>query len=176
MPKGHARILVVDDERETVRLLQRELVAHGYDVFKVSHGEKALEALAQYRPDLVLLHLQLPGMSGLEVCKSIRAQSNLPPIIVISDKDAESEHLQALDLGADDYILKPFSLPELLARIRVALRHALFVPVGTEPRVTIAPLQVDFDQRRVLVNGQEVKLTPTEYELLKILIKHRGKI
>jgi two-component system KDP operon response regulator KdpE len=174
--EGKARILIVDYEREMVRALRRELVARGYEIFAVPTGEKALVFLDRHRPDLLLLDLNLPGISGLEVCARIRAQSNLPPIIVTSSKDTEARRVQALDLGADDHVAKPFDVPELLARIRVALRHAASVPIGSEPRITIGPLQVDFAQRGVLVNGQEVKLTPTEYDLLKVLITHRGQI
>ena len=176
MTKGKARILVIDDETEIVRILQRSLAAHGYDVHTANSGEKALEVIEHSRPDLLLLDLGLPGMDGLEVCKRVRAKSNLPPIIVISVRDTEREKVQALDLGADDYISKPFGMNEVLARIRVALRHSVQVPQGTEPCITIGPLQIDFEQRRVTVNGQEVKMTPTEYDLLKVLIKYRGKI
>lgn len=176
MSKGKARILIVDDEIAIVRALRRGLIANGYEIFAAADGEKALESLEQHRPDLILLDLKLPGMSGLEVCKRIRAHSNLPPIIVISVKDTEPDKVQALDLGADDYVSKPFGINEILARIRVALRHAVHVPIGTEPRITIGPLQVDLGQRLVTVNGQEVKLSPTEYDLLKVLIKNRGKI
>lgn len=176
MSKGKARILIVDDQIEVVRALRHGLVINGYEVFAAYDGEKALEAIDQHRPDLVLLDLNLPGISGLEVCKRIRKRSNLPPIIIISVKDREPDKVQALDLGADDYVAKPFGIHEVLARIRVALRHAVYVPLGTEPRVTIGQLQVDFAQRHVSVNGQEIKLTPTEYDLLKVLIKNRGKI
>lgn len=176
MRKGKARILVIDDETEIVRILQRSLAAHGYDVLTASNGEKALEMLEQQRPDLLLLDLELPGMSGLEVCKRVRAQSNLPPIIVISVHDTEREKVQVLDVGADDYICKPFGINEVLARIRVALRHSVHVPIGTEPRISIGPLQIDLEQRQVTVDGKEVRLTPAEYDLLKVLIKHRGKI
>ena len=176
MTKGKARILVIDDEIEIVRILQRSLAAHGYDVFTANSGEKALEVIEHARPDLLLLDLGLPGMSGLEVCKRVRAKSNLPPIIVVSVRDTEREKVEALDLGADDYISKPFGMNEVLARIRLALRHSVNVSQGTEPRVTIGPLEIDFEQRRVTVNGQEVKMTPTEYDLLKVLIKYRGKI
>ena len=176
MTKGKARILVIDDEIEIVRILQRSLAAHGYDVLTANSGEKALEVIEHSRPDLILLDLGLPNMSGLEVCKRVRAKSNLPPIIVVSVRDTEREKVQVLDLGADDYISKPFGMNEMLARIRVALRHSVHVPQGTEPRVTIGPLEIDFEQRRVTVNGQEVKMTPTEYDLLKVLIKYRGKI
>ena len=175
MSKSGARILVVDDEIEILRALQRSLTAHGYEVFTASTGEEALEAIAHYRPDLMLLDLGLPGISGLEVCKRVRAQSNLP-IIVLSVKDTERDKVLALDLGADDYVSKPFGINEVLARIRVALRHAAQVESGTEPIFTAGPLRVDFAQRLVQVNGQEVKLTPTEYDLLKALIKNKGKI
>jgi len=175
MSKSGARILVVDDEIEILRALQRSLGAHGYEVFTAASGEEALEEVAHHRPDLVLLDLGLPGMSGLEVCKHVRAQSNFP-IIVLSVKDAERDKVLALDLGADDYVSKPFSVNEVLARVRVALRHAAQVQSGTEPRFTAGPLTVDFAQRQVFVNGREVKLTPTEYDLLKALIKSNGKI
>jgi two-component system KDP operon response regulator KdpE len=175
MSKSGARILVVDDEIEILRALQRSLTAHGYEVFTASTGEEALEAIAHYRPDLILLDLGLPGISGLEVCKRVRAQSNLP-IIVLSVKDTERDKVLALDLGADDYVSKPFGMNEVLARIRVALRHAAQVESGTEPIFTAGPLLVDFAQRLVQVDGQEVKLTPTEYDLLKALIKNKGKI
>lgn len=175
MSKGGARILVVDDEIEIMRALQRSLTAHGFDVFTAGSGEEALEAIANHRPDLMLLDLGLPGISGLEVCKRVREQSNLP-IIVLSVKDAERDKVRALDLGADDYVPKPFGMDEVLARIRVALRHSAQVRSGTEPSFTSGPLKVDFAQRQVLVNGKEVKLTPTEYDLLKVLIKNSGKI
>ncbi|HET7639325.1 MAG TPA: response regulator transcription factor [Ktedonobacteraceae bacterium] len=175
MSKSGARILVVDDEIEILRALQRNLTAHGFEVFTASSGEEALEAIVHHRPDLMLLDLGLPGMSGLEVCKRVRADSNLP-IIVLSVKDAERDKVQALDLGADDYVPKPFGIDEVLARIRVALRHSAQVQSGTEPSFTSGPLKVDFAQRLVQVNGQEVKLTPTEYDLLKALIKNQGKI
>ncbi len=175
MSKSGARILVVDDEIEIQRALQRSLTAYGFEVFTVGSGEEALEAIPQHRPDLMLLDLGLPGISGLEVCKQVRAQSSLP-IIVLSVKDAERDKVLALDLGADDYVSKPFGINEVLARVRVALRHSAQLQAGTEPSFVIGPLKVDFAQRSVQVNGQDVKLTPTEYDLLKVLIKNRGKI
>ncbi|HEY6539522.1 MAG TPA: response regulator transcription factor [Ktedonobacteraceae bacterium] len=175
MSKGGARILIVDDEVEIVRALQRSLTAHGFEVFAAYSGEEALEAVAHFRPDVMVLDLGLPGMSGLDVCREVRAQSNLP-IIVLSVKDTERDKVQALDLGADDYVSKPFGVNEVLARIRVALRHSAQVESGTQPVFTAGPLSVDFAQRQVLLDGQEVKLTPTEYDLLKALIKNRGKI
>lgn len=175
MSKSGARILVVDDEIEIQRALQRSLTAYGFEVFTVGSGEEALEAIPQHRPDLMLLDLGLPGISGLEVCKQVRAQSSLP-IIVLSVKDAERDKVLALDLGADDYVSKPFGINEVLARVRVALRHSAQLQAGTEPSFIIGPLKVDFAQRSVQVSGQDVKLTPTEYDLLKVLIKNRGKI
>ena len=175
MSKSGARILVVDDEIEIVRALQRSLAAHGFDVFTANSGEEALEAISHYRPDLMVLDLGLPGISGLEIARKVRAESNLP-IIVLSVKDTERDKVLALDLGADDYVSKPFGMDEVLARIRVALRHSAQIESGTEPVFTAGPLKIDFAQRRVEVNGQEVKLTPTEYDLLKALVKNRGKI
>ncbi len=175
MNKQGAYILVVDDEIEIIRALQRSLTAHGYKVFTARNGEDAIRLTLQQRPDVLLLDLMLPGMSGLEVCRRIREESNVP-IIVLSVKDTEGDKVQALDLGADDYIAKPFGMKEVLARIRVALRHVAQVQTGTQPLVQLGPLQVDFAQRRVQVDGREVKLTPTEYELLKVFVAHRGKI
>ncbi len=175
MSKSGARILVVDDEVEIVRALQRSLVAHGFEVFTANSGEEALDEIILHRPDLMLLDLGLPSMSGLEVCKHVRAASNLP-IIVLSVKDAERDKVLALDLGADDYVSKPFGIDEVLARVRVALRHSAQAQAGVEPLFVAGPLRVDFAQRHVMVDGQEIKLTPTEYDLLKALIKNNGKI
>src|SRR5215472_16705079 len=149
MSKSGARILVVDDEIEIMRALQRSLTAHGFEVFAAGSGEEALDAIIQHRPDLMVLDLGLPGISGLEVAKRVRAQSNLP-IIVLSVKDTERDKVLALDLGADDYVSKPFGMNEVLARIRVALRHAAQVESGAEPIFTAGPLSVDFAQRQVM--------------------------
>jgi len=175
MSKSGAYILVIDDEIEIVRVLQRSLSAHGYKVFTARSGEEGMLLNAQHKPDLLLLDLMLPGMSGLEVCRQVREESNTP-IIVLSVKGAEHDKVQALDLGADDYIPKPFGMNEVLARVRVALRHVAQVQVGTEPHFQSGPLFIDFSLRRVRVNGREIQLTPTEYDLLKIFVSHRGKI
>lgn len=175
MTKGSARILIVDDEIEICRALQRNLVAHGFDVTVVGSGEEALDEVTLRRPDLMILDLGLPGMSGLEVCKRVRALSNLP-IIILSVKDAERDKVLALDLGADDYVSKPFGIDEVLARVRVALRHSAQIQGTTGTTFTAGSLKVDFAQRIVSVQGHEVKLTPTEYDLLNALIKNRGKI
>src|SRR5712691_12849586 len=175
MSKRGASILVVDDEREIVRALRRSLSAHGYTVHTANSGEEAVEVVARQRPDLLLLDLLLPGMSGLEVCRRVRKESSVP-IIVLSVKDAERDKVEALDLGPDDYVQKAFGMGEVLARIRVALRRAIQPPRGAEPRFETGPLSVDFARRRVLVGEREVSLTPTEYDLLKVFITHRGKI
>lgn len=175
MRKQGASILVVDDEREIVRALQRALGAQGYRVLSAGSGEEALKMVAQQHPDLLLLDLLLPGMSGLDVCRQVRSESNMP-IIVLSVKGAERDKVEALDLGADDYVAKPFGMDEVLARVRVALRRTVQPPSGAEPRFHAGSLSVDFTQRRVLIEGREVKLTPTEYDLLKAFITHRGKI
>lgn len=175
MNKQGAKILVVDDEQEIVRALRRNLTAHGYSVLVVSSGEEALEVLWQQRPDLLLLDLLLPDMSGLEICRQIRRESNLP-IIALSAKNSERDKVEALDLGADDYVAKPFSMDEVLARVRVALRRIARPPKGTAPCFQAGPLSVDFALRRVRLDGREVALTPTEYELLKVFITYRDKI
>ena len=170
-----ARILIVDDEVEIRRALQRNIVAHGFEVMVAGSGEEALDIVALHKLDVVILDLGLPGISGLEVCQRVRTHSNVP-IIVLSVKDGERDKVRALDLGADDYVSKPFGVDEVLARIRVALRHAALIQGQTEQLFTSGALKVDFARRLVLLDEQEVKLTPTEYDLLKTLIYHKGKI
>ena len=177
MSRQKPKILIVEDDIEIVRVLQRTLVAHRYEVVIAQNGEWALTVVQQQSPDLILLDLGLPGMSGLEVCKQVRASSDLP-IIVISVRSQERDKVYALDLGADDYLSKPFGIDEVLARIRVALRHAgrMSPRLETEPSITLGPLHVDFTQRLVFLNNQQVKLTPTEYDLLRVFLQNRGKI
>ncbi|MBI4277199.1 MAG: response regulator transcription factor [Armatimonadetes bacterium] len=167
-----ARILVVDDERQIRRALRRALEAHGYEVRGVDTGEEALAAL-KWRPDVILLDLMLPDMDGLAVARRIREQSGVP-ILVLSVRGEERQKVQALDEGVDDYITKPFGTAELLARIRVALRHVAQQPVA--PVVEVGDLRVDLDRRLVARGGTEVHLTPTEYEVLKYLVHHAGKV
>ncbi|GER85320.1 MAG: response regulator transcription factor [Thermogemmatispora sp.] len=171
-----ATILVVEDEPELAGALERSLIAHGYRVQSTGSGEEALALFSRAHPDLVLLDLLLPDVSGLEVCRRIRAVSPTP-IIVLSVKNSEHDKVEALDLGADDYVAKPFGIAEVLARIRVALRR-LERQNGhsAEEQVRIGPLVVDLGSRRVLLNGHDVALTPTEYELLRIFVTHRGKL
>lgn len=175
MNKRGATILVVDDERETTYALQCNLTAHGYRVAMAMSGEEALEVISQQRPDLLLLELLLPGISGLEVCQRVRAVSNLP-IIVLSVKDSERDKVEALDMGADDYVSKPFGLNEVLARMRVALRRVARPQDMEVPCFEAGSLCVDFTLRRVRLDGKEVALTPTEYNLLKAFITYRGRI
>ncbi len=174
--EGHAvsgaRVLVVDDEPQIRRVLKRTLEAHGYEVRIVATGEEAVAALP-WRPDLILLDLMLPDLNGLEVVKRIREYS-IVPTLVLSARGEEHQKVHALDQGADDYITKPFGTDELLARIRVALRHA--AGQSTAPVVEIDGIRIDFERRQVARAGQEVHLTPTEYEVLKYLVQNAGKI
>jgi two-component system KDP operon response regulator KdpE len=170
---GGAKILVVDDEKAIRRFLEAGLEAQGYQFFEAKTGKEGIVSARDNRPDLLVLDLCLPDMSGLDVLKVVREISSVPVIVLTvqsGDKDKES----LLDSGADDYLTKPFSLPELLARIRVALRHGMNLKNSLE--FSNGPLTVDFDTRRVRVDGREVELTATEFDLLKILIKHAGKI
>ena len=175
MKKKGARILVMDDEPEMVRLLSRAFRAHDFQVFTMTHAEDPLEAFHHYRPDLLLLGLDGPGSHGLEVCQQVRMRSSMP-IIVLSSNGGERDKVHALDLGADDYVCTPFGVEELVARVRVALRHTAWLPSSAGSMVSVGPLALDVVQRLVLVRGQEVQLTPTEYALLKVLITHRGKV
>lgn len=167
-----ARILVVDDEPQIRRALTRTLAANDFDVRTVGTGEEALAAL-RWRPDVILLDLMLPDLDGLEVARRIREQV-ATPILILSARGEEPQKVLALDQGADDYITKPFGTEELLARIRVALRHAAGQP--TDPVIEAGDLRVDLERRLVTRGGAEVHLTPTEYEVLKYLARHAGKI
>ena len=169
-----ARILVVDDEPQILRSLRTTLASHGYDVQTAATGEEALAAVDGRLPDLVVLDLVLPGLSGLEVCRHLRARSSLP-ILVLSARGDERDKVAALDLGADDYLTKPFGVNELLARIRAALRRAAGAR-GPSAVVEAGALRVDFDRRQVTLDGAEVRLTPTEFELLKVLVANAGRV
>lgn len=169
------RILVIDDEPQIGRLLKTSLGARGYEVAVASDGQAALELAASWRPDLILLDLGLPLIGGLEVCRQVREWSQVP-IIVLTVRDAEQDKVAALDLGADDYLTKPFGTDELLARIRVALRHAARLSATEEPMRHFDDLTIDLARRLVLVRGQEVHLTPREYELLRVLALQAGKV
>lgn len=168
-----ARILIVDDEVAIRRLLQISLAAQGYIIFEASQGQAAVNAVVTQRPDLVILDMSLPDLDGVAVTQLLRQWTQLP-IIILSVRDQEGDKIAALDAGADDYLTKPFSVGELLARIRVALRR-VNTPAG-EAVFSSGELRVDFAHRRITVGGREVKLTPTEYELLRLLVTHAGKV
>ena len=169
------RILVVDDEPPIRRFLRTALAAQDYRVEEVGDGEAALDFLKRNPVDLIVLDLGLPGMDGLEVVRQVRAQGSAVPIIILSSRDDEAGKVAALDLGADDYVSKPFGVEELSARIRAALRHRL-QQEGEKPVFRSGDLAVDLVRRNVTVRGQEVKLTPREYDLLRLLVAHAGKV
>jgi two-component system KDP operon response regulator KdpE len=168
------RILVVDDEPQIRRFLRTSLSAHGYRVIEASCGREALTLAATERPELVLLDLGLPDTDGLEVIRRLREWSTVP-IIVVSVHGEEAEKIAALDNGADDYVTKPFGIGELLARMRAALRYRLAAELA-EPVFHTAWLTVDLGKRLVTIDGHEVKLTPKEYDLLRVLVTHAGKV
>jgi two-component system KDP operon response regulator KdpE len=173
MSTTSARILVVDDEPAILRAVRANLSRHGFRVDTAATGQEALEH-SQARPDLILLDLGLPDGDGLEVLRAIREQSDIP-IIVLSARGAERDKVRALDLGADDYLTKPFGLDELYARIRVALRHKTRLP-GSEPVFRTGGLELDVERRRVTVDDEEIHLTPTEYTLLVALAKNADRV
>ncbi|MEO6724243.1 MAG: response regulator transcription factor [Blastocatellia bacterium] len=169
------RILVVDDETQIARVLRRGLSARGYEVQTASDGEEALNVFSQWPANLVITDLSMPQMGGLELCRRLRKLSQVP-IIVLSVKGEERTKVEALDAGADDYITKPFGIDELLARVRATLRRA---PTATEREVkeiTLGDFHVDLEARTVAARGEEVHLTPKEYELLVYLIRRAGKV
>jgi two-component system KDP operon response regulator KdpE len=166
-------VLVVDDETQIRRFLKISLEAHGYHVHETASGQEALEKAALLRPDLIILDIGLPDLDGLHVLQQLR-EWTATPVIMLSVRDADSDKIAALDAGADDYLTKPFSVEELMARIRVAQRHARS---EAAPAVYInGDLQVDLARRLVTRHGQPVKLTPTEYALLRLLVQHAGKV
>jgi two-component system KDP operon response regulator KdpE len=171
--KTGAKILVVDDEKSIRRFMDASLSAKGYCVLVAKSGREGAKAAAEEHPDVVLLDLNLPDKDGLAVLKEIRAFSAVP-VIILTVKSADAEKEQLLDAGADDYLVKPFSLTELLARIRVALRHSINMQEDTVFRH--GALEVDFGRRKVLVGGAEAHLTATEFNLLKALVSHAGRI
>ncbi|HEX3756523.1 MAG TPA: response regulator transcription factor [Rhizomicrobium sp.] len=170
-----SRILVVDDEPPIRRFLRTGLTAQAYRVEEAASGEEALEFLQRNPVDLVVLDLGLPGIDGLEVLRRLREGGAATPIVILSSRDDEAGKVRALDLGADDYVSKPFGMEELSARIRAALRHQL-QQQGERPVFRSGDLSVDLVRRLVTVRGQEVKLTPREYELLRLLVTHAGKV
>ncbi len=169
------RVLVVDDEPPIRRFLRTSLSAQGYHVLEADNAVAALHMIGGHPPDVVVLDLGLPDVDGLEVIRRIRAQEIAVPIIVLSSRTDETGKVQALDLGADDYVTKPFGMDELLARLRAALRHRL-QQQGERPVFRSGDLVVDVVRRLVSVRGEEVKLSPREYDLLRLLVAHAGKV
>jgi two-component system KDP operon response regulator KdpE len=170
-----SRVLVVDDEPAIRRFLRTSLRAEGYDIVEVETGEAALAEVRRRVPDLIVLDLGLPGLDGLEVIRRVREPGSVVPIIVLTSRTDEAGKVEALDLGADDYVTKPFGVDELLARMRAALRHRL-LQQGERPVFRSGDLSVDLVRRIVTVHGAEVKLSPREYDLLRLLITHAGKV
>ncbi len=170
-----ARVLIVEDEPPIRRFLRTALAAQDYRVEEAADGEAALDFLKRIPVELIVLDLGLPGMDGLEVVRRLRAQGDDTPIVILSSRDDEAGKVAALDMGADDYIAKPFGMEELSARIRAALRHRLQQD-GEKPLFRSAGLTVDLVRRVVTADGHDVKLTPREYELLRLLVAHAGKV
>lgn len=171
--KTGAKILVIDDEKSIRRFMDASLTAKGYTVLPAKTAAEGLKAAAEEHPDVILLDLNLPDRDGLALLKDIRAFSAVP-VIILTVKSSDSDKELLLDSGADDYLTKPFSLTELLARIRVALRHA--VNLREDVAFRHGPLEIDFSTRKVLVGGEETHLTATEFNLLKALVSHAGKV
>ena len=171
---GSGRILVVDDEPQIRRVMKTALTAHGYEAYEARTGEEALNGLRECNPDLILLDMNMPGMGGMATCRSIRAISETP-IIVLSVRDQEQDKIAALDAGADDYVTKPFSVNELMARIRANLRRTPWQADSDGPIVVSERLRVDFGARHVVANGREVRLTPKEFDLLHYFVANANK-
>jgi len=174
MSAAPVRVLVVDDEPPIRKLLRMGLIAQGYQIVEAPNARTALDLLGQ-APDLIILDLGLPDMQGLDLLRTIRARNERVPIVVLSSRGDEAGKVQSLDLGADDYITKPFGMDELLARLRAALRHQLQTH-GERPIFRVGDLSLDLVRRIVKVGTREVKLSPKEYDLLRVLVQHAGKV
>ena len=170
---ARSRILVVDDDRQLLRALRINLTARGYEAVLAPDGTTALAAASRQPPDLVVLDLGLPDMDGVEVVEGLRGWTTVP-VIVLSARDQEQSKVRALDAGADDYVTKPFGMDELLARVRAALRRG--APAPQEPVVSTATFTIDLAARRIIRDGADVRLTPTEWHLLEVLVRNAGKL
>jgi two-component system KDP operon response regulator KdpE len=168
------KVLIIDDEPPIRKLLRMGLRSQGYDIIEAGNGKAALELMGE-APDLVILDLGLPDIQGHELLRTIRSRNESVPVVVLSSRGDEAGKVQALDLGADDYVTKPFGMDELLARMRAALRHQLQLQ-GERPIFRAGDLSVDLVRRIVKVADREVKLSPKEYDLLRILVQHAGKV
>jgi two-component system, OmpR family, KDP operon response regulator KdpE len=168
-----SRVLVVDDEPQILRALGINLRARGYEVDLAPDGERALDVAARNHPDVVVLDLGLPGIDGVDVIRGLRGWSQVP-IVVLSVRDAEGDKVAALDAGADDYVTKPFGMDELLARLRAALRRT--APAEEEALVEVTDFTIDLAAKKVRRDGEEVRLTPTEWHLVEVLVRNRGRL
>src|ERR1700690_2909174 len=176
MPDDKGLVLLIEDEPQMRRFLRITLQGHGYRLIEAASGQEGLTEAATRNPDVVLLDLGLPDIDGLEVMKRLREWSQVP-VIVLSAREQEEDKIKSLDAGADDYLTKPFGAGELLARIRVAVRHTAAQNIGgEEPVFVFDNLKVDLAKRQVLLDDKEVHLTPIEYKLLVVLIRHSGKV
>ena len=175
MTEARARILVVDDEPQILRVLRRGLESQGFDVATASDGESGLDIFKASAVNVIVTDLRMPGMGGAELCGRVR-QSSTVPIIVLSVKGDEATKVQALDAGADDYVTKPFVIEELLARIRALMRRAAAAPASLQAPLEVGDLRVEPDQRRIRVRDRELHLTPKEYDLLTFLISNHGRV
>ncbi len=167
-----ATVLIVDDEPQIRRVLRTTLTSHGYAVIEARSGDEALEVIRGEKVDLILLDLNMPGRSGLEICREIRGSGDVP-IIMLTVRNSERDKVLALDAGADDYVVKPFGSEELMARIRAALRRT--APAEALPSFASSELSIDFDKRLVTVQGRPVRLTPKEFDLLRYLVSNQGR-
>ena len=174
-PDGKRNILVVDDEAQITRVLKTSLSAQGYGIRTASDGMQALLEMKTWSPDLVITDLRMPNMDGLELCRQIRSESHIP-IIVLSVKGEEAIKVEALDAGADDYVTKPFSINELLARVRAALRRTTIDEQSEAPVIDAGDFHIDIPARRVEVRNQEVRLTPKEFDVLVYLARHPYRV
>ena len=172
---GKGNILVVDDEPQITRVLKTTLSSHGYGTRTASDGDEAVQMMKEWSPDLLITDLRMPNMDGLELCRQVRATSQMP-IIVLSVRGEERIKVEALDAGADDYVTKPFSTNELLARVRAALRRASVKDAPEEQVIDIGDFHIDLQSRSVQVRDRSLHLTPKEFDLLVYLARHPGKV
>jgi two-component system KDP operon response regulator KdpE len=177
MTSEHQRVLVVDDEAQITRVLRRSLTSHGYEVQVAADGAAALQVFSDWPPEIVLTDLAMPNVDGLDLCRKLRAVSQVP-IIVLSAKGEETAKVEALDAGADDYLTKPFGMDELLARIRAALRRTQAKQIDTSSAtvIDVGDFRLDLEVRSVMVKGLPVHLTPKEYDLMVYFASHSGRV
>jgi two-component system KDP operon response regulator KdpE len=170
-----AKILIVDDEPQITRVLRTALSTQGYSLRVAGNGAQGLEAAHEWKPDLVITDLAMPEMDGVELCRELRAVSQVP-IIVLSVRNQDRMKIEALDAGADDYVTKPFSIQELQARVRAQLRRSNAVSASESPVIALGDFRIDLPQHRVVVRGQEIHLTPKQFDLLVVLARHPGQV